>query len=302
MSGTILLFYNYTSIEHPKQIQKWLRILCQRLKLTGRILIGHEGINGTLGGTTEQTDAFKNEFLHHPLFTQTDMKESPGSADDFPRLSIKIKDEVVAMGVNPEEVTALGGGEHLDPEQTHAIIREKKDLVILDARNNYESRIGLFKGAIAPNIDNFRQFPQYVDDNLEKFKDKEVLMYCTGGIRCERATTYLKEKGVAKKVYQVKGGICRYVEKYPNGYFRGKNYVFDRRIAVRVNDDVLSTCDVCQQPSDSYTNCVNTLCNKQFIACQTCREKLGFTCSSSCQEMIASGKAKERKDRVGVTE
>lgn len=302
MSGIILLFYNYTSIKHPTQIKKWLRILCQRLNLTGRILIGHEGINGTLGGTTEQTSAFKNEFLHHPLFAQTDMKESPGSAADFPRLSIKIKEEVVAMGVNPEEITAFDGGEHLDPDQTHAIISEKKDLVILDARNNYESRIGLFQGAIAPDIDNFRQFPEYVDKNLETFKGKEVLMYCTGGIRCERATTYLKEKGVAKKVYQVKGGICRYVEKYPNGYFRGKNYVFDRRIAVRVNDDVLSNCDVCQQPSDTYTNCVNTLCNKQFIACHTCREALGFTCSTECREMIASGKAKERKDRVGVTE
>ena len=128
-------------------------------------------------------------------------------------------------------VTAKNGGKHLTPEETHNLIAQKpNDLVILDARNDYEWRIGAFEGAIKPDIEHFRQFPKFVDDNLEQFKDKQVLMYCTGGIRCERASTYLKEKGVAKNVYQILGGIHRYAEQYPDGFFRGKNYVFDDRI------------------------------------------------------------------------
>lgn len=300
MSDTILLYYKYVNIQYPKQIQKWLRLLCTRLELKGRILIAHEGINGTVGGSHEATEAFKNEFLNHPLFGGTDMKESAGSADDFPRLSVRVRKEVVSLGIDPDALTTKHTGVHLNPDETHEIIEKKKDLVILDARNDYEARIGKFRGAIVPPIKTFREFPEYIDQHLDEFKDKEVLMYCTGGIRCERATAYLKEKGVAKEVYQIDGGICRYVEKYPDGHFRGKNYVFDDRIAVPVNDDVLTTCDLCDVAADTYTNCVNTLCNKQFIACQSCRDEYGYTCGTQCRERIRSGAVPERKDKVGV--
>lgn len=301
MTGTILLYYKYVSIPHPKQIQKWLTALCKKLELTGRIIIAHEGINGTVGGATAAIKAFKKEFLSHPLFVDTDVKESQGSADDFPRLSIKVRTEVVSLGVDPEALTTKNTGIHLSPDQTHEIIEHKKDLVILDARNNYESRIGKFKGAITPDIRSFHDFPKYIDQNLEQFKNKEVLMYCTGGVRCERATAYLAEKNISKNIYQVDGGICRYVEKYPDGFFRGKNYVFDARVAVTANDDILTECDLCQEPCADYTNCINTLCNKQFIACASCRDTYEYTCSSKCHLLVKNKKVPTRPDRINAT-
>ncbi len=278
----------------------WIRLLCSKLNLKGRILISTEGINGTLGGMPEEIESFKKAFLTHPLFKDTDIKESPGSANDFPRLMVKVKKEIVGMGIAPEALTVQETGVHLTPEETHALIASNKDLIILDTRNNYESRIGKFTGALIPPLKTFRDFPQYIEDNLETFKDKEVLMYCTGGVRCERATALLNVKKVAKKVYQINGGICRYVEKYPAGFFRGKNYVFDDRIALPVNNDILTDCDVCHKPADTYTNCMNTQCNVQFIACVHCREQFDYTCSQACHDAIVAGTVKPRKNKVGV--
>ena len=166
--------------------------------------------------------------------------------------------------------------------------------MILDARNNYEWVIGKFENAITPPIENFRDLPEYLEQNLDQFKDKQVLMYCTGGIRCERASAYLNEKNVAKKVYQLQGGIHRYVEQYPDGFFRGKNYVFDGRISVKINDDILASCTICNVACDDYHNCLNALCNEHFIACIACVEKLANTCSEKCQILLAENKVQER--------
>ena len=164
------------------------------------------------------------------------------------------------------------------------------DLVILDARNAFEAEIGKFTDALIPNIQHFREFPDYIENNLDQFKNKQVLMYCTGGIRCERATTLLKSKNIAKEVYQIEGGIHRYAEEFPDGFFRGKNYVFDGRIAMKINDDILSNCISCKQPFDEYTICVNAKCNNHFIACKTCLLKLSNTCSNECLELIKNQK------------
>jgi len=298
MDGIILLYYKYVTITNPQEIMLWLRGLCTRLNLKGRIIIGTEGINGTVGGSAEEIESFKAAFLAHPLFGDVDLKESPGSAADFPRLSIKVRNEIVALGINPDQLTAADAGERLSPEDVHLLIENNKDLVILDTRNDYESRIGAFRNAVTPTLKSFRDFPRYIDDNLEKFKDKEVLMYCTGGIRCERATAYLNVKKVAKKVYHINGGICRYVEQYPDGFFRGKNYVFDDRIALKVNDDILTNCDICKKPSDVYANCMNASCNSQFIGCRQCFERYEYMCSSACYEAVKQGLHKMRAQRI----
>ena len=160
-----------------------------------------------------------------------------------------MRKEIVHLGLDPEQISPAQGGQHLTPAQVHALMTDKPDnLVILDARNDYEWQIGKFKDAVTPPIKNFREFLDYIDQNIEQFKDKEVLMYCTGGIRCERATSYLNSKNVASKVYQIDGGIHRYVEQYPDGYFRGKNYVFDHRVSLKVNDDILGSCSLCAIP------------------------------------------------------
>jgi predicted sulfurtransferase len=287
----IVLFYKYIAINYPKQIMKWQQQICQELGLTGRILISHEGINGTLGGSAISLEQYISHMSAHELFGEIDFKISNGGPECFPRLSVKVRDEAVALGIPYDQLTPRNSGQHLTPEETHTLITQNPDdLVILDARNDYEWEIGRFNNAITPDIKNFRDLPAYLDKNLEQFKDKQVLMYCTGGIRCERATAYLNEKNIAKKVYQIKGGIVRYTEQYPDGHFRGKNYVFDARIAVKINDDILGSCILCKQSCDDYHNCLNAQCNKHFIGCYDCVNAFNKTCSQSCQILIAENK------------
>lgn len=293
--GKILLFYKYVEIQYPKQILKWQRELCERLDLKGRIIIGTEGINGTLGGTEENTKNYIQEMLNHYLFNDVDFKESDGGSEYFPKLRIIIKDEIVKLGLDTKLISVKNTGKYLDPEEAHDLINKKpKELVIFDTRNNYESHVGKFIGAIVPDIKNFRDLPEYIDSNMDFFKDKEVLMYCTGGIRCERASSYLKSKNIAKEVYQIKGGIHRYIEKFPNGHFRGKNYVFDSRVTVPVNNDILGKCYICNSSYDSYTNCLNAECNKHFISCPDCTRILKNTCSKNCNYLINENKVKIR--------
>ncbi len=301
--GKILLYYKYVSIEYPKRILKWQRQICTDLNLTGRIIIGTEGINGTVGGDAEDIDRYAQIMKKHDLFSDIDFKESPGDATYFPKMSIKVRDEICALGVDPNKLTVKDGGIHLEPKQVHELLDERpEDLVILDTRNNFESRIGTFKGSITPDITNFRDLPKYIDEHHEQFKNKRVLMHCTGGVRCERATAYLKTKGIAKEVFQIKGGIVRYTEEYPDGHFRGKNYVFDRRVAVRINDDILTHCDQCDELCNDYTNCINSLCNVQYISCNNCMKRMENACSEKCRKLLAEGKVKKRAPFVKAPE
>jgi predicted sulfurtransferase len=293
--GKILLFYKYIDIKDPHKVMAEQRKLCESLGLKGRILLAGEGINGTLGGTTSSVELYKDYMNQHALFSAIDFKEGQGAADYFPRLQIKVKKEIVHLGLNPEEITAHNAGTYITPQEAHALLAKKpENLVLLDTRNDYESRVGTFEGALIPNTKTFREFPAYIESNLEKFKDKQVLMFCTGGIRCERASAYLKLKKVAKEVYHIKGGIHRYVEQFPNGFFKGKNYVFDGRVTTHVTNDVLTECDHCKAPYDEYTNCINAECNRQIIVCPSCTHLYHNTCSSECKELVAQRKVKVR--------
>ena len=176
--GIILLFYKYVDITYPGQVRKWQDRLCKELKLTGRVLIAHEGINGTLGGSKENIEAYKKELSAHALFSGIDFKESEGAADYFPRLRVVVRTEITHLGLDTTRISAKDGGEHLTPAQTHKLLtKPSQNLLVFDARNNYESRIGAFEGALKPDIKNFRDLPKYIDENSELFKDKEVL--CT---------------------------------------------------------------------------------------------------------------------------
>ncbi len=291
----ILLFYKYVEIQWPEAIAKWQRKLCADLGLKGRVLLATEGINGTVAGTVTAIEEYTKALSEHPYFGDIDFKTSAGDRSAFPKMRILIKKEIVNLGIDPEKLKAKDGGIHLSPTQAHELMtRAPKDLVIIDIRNNYETRIGTFRNAITPNVSTTREFPEYIDKNIDMFKDKQVLMTCTGGVRCERVTAYLKEKNVATEVYQIYGGIHRYAEQYPDGHFRGINYVFDARGAQRVNDDVLTTCDLCPTPSDQYNNCMNASCNNHYIACQNCLEKYELTCSQACLDLLKAGLVKPR--------
>lgn len=299
--GKILLYYKYVLIDDPHAIMRWQKELCNNLRLRGRILIAKEGINGTVGGTDEATKEYTQQLLAHPLFNDVDVKSSEGSANDFPRLKVVVRDTIVNLGIAPSELTTADTGVHLTPAQVHQLLIDKpENLVVLDTRNQCETAIGRFVDAIIPPIDTFRDFPQYVDEHINMFDGKKVLMYCTGGVRCERATAYLKKKGIAQEVYQIEGGIHRYVEQYPDGFFRGKNYVFDDRIALRVNDDVLSNCSLCDISCDSYLNCRNALCNKHFICCTECNAKYAGCCGQECLFLVTVKGAAERPSRYNA--
>ena len=303
MNKKILLYYKYVEIEDPETIKAWQLDLCRSLQLKGRIIIAHEGINGTLDGLPEHTDAYIKAMLEHPLFGNIDFKESSvdGQYDYFDKLKIFVKPEIVNLGLDTKKFTATTGGKHLTPQQAHELLTKKpEDFIVFDGRNHYEARVGKFEGAITPEIEHFRDYPGYIDENLDLFKDKQVLMYCTGGVRCERASSYLKAKGVAKEIMQIEGGIHRYVEQFPDGYFRGKNYVFDARIAVTVNDDIVGSCDICNASCDEYTNCINAMCNKQFICCPACLDSLHNACSNQCDDLVQTGKTHRRPLRPRV--
>ncbi|MCB9493690.1 MAG: rhodanese-related sulfurtransferase [Epsilonproteobacteria bacterium] len=303
MKKHILLFYKYVDIDNLKAIKDWQLDLCTQLKLTGRIILAHEGINATVCGAPDATDAYINAMNEHELFGGIDFKCDvvSGKYDYFPKLSVKIKQEIVNLGIDPTKVSAKETSQHLTPQQAHQLIEENdKDLVILDARNNYESAIGTFSGAITPDIKTFREFPEYIDQNQSEFKDKKVLMFCTGGIRCERATAYLSKQKLAKEVYQIEGGIVRYAQHYPDGFFRGKNYVFDARVSVPITDDILGSCSLCSQPCDEYINCRNASCNNHVIACQQCQNTYNKTCSNVCKELLEQKKVAPRPERKTV--
>lgn len=298
----LILFYKYVDIQYPEQIRKWQHKLCLSFGIKGRIIFAHEGINGTLGGSDESIKSYIEAMNAHHLFKDIDFKESEGGAECFPRLRTMIRAEIVRLGVDPKVITATDGGKHLTPQETHTLLQNKpQDLVIVDGRNWYESQVGHFEEAITPNTKTFREFPAYIDQNLEQFKDKQVLMYCTGGIRCERATAYLKSKNVTKEVYQIQGGIHRYIEQFPDGYFRGKNYVFDGRVTVQVNNDVLSQCYTCKITCDEYTNCINASCNRQYVSCAPCLEQLANACSTICNELVINKKVPIRTKPVKIS-
>ncbi|KAM9330652.1 thiosulfate sulfurtransferase/rhodanese-like domain-containing protein 2 [Gastrophryne carolinensis] len=294
--GEVLLYYCYCDVCDPQWICDWQRSLCQLLRLTGKIRIAAEGINGTVGGSKIATNTYINAMLSHPLFKDNmcleDFKTSEGGAHCFPDLRVGVFQEIVPMGVDPQKVSYKETAKHLSPEEFHARLEqylstaphEQKNTILLDCRNFYESKIGHFQNCLAPDIRKFSYFPDYVDQNLALFKDKTVLMYCTGGIRCERGSAYLRSKAVCKDVYQLKGGIHKYIEQFPDGFFRGKLFVFDGRYTISSNDDIISRCRYCGIAWDKYTLCSTSRCCQLVLTCTACQEKGLIACCPTCQE------------------
>ncbi|MHB8443325.1 MAG: oxygen-dependent tRNA uridine(34) hydroxylase TrhO [Patescibacteria group bacterium] len=284
----VILYYKYIKIENPKAFLKSQKKLCLRLNLKGRIIISWEGLNGTLSGSKSSVEAYKKALLEDIRFSDIVFKESDVSGDIFPKLSIKIRDEIVTLKEKIDIVSKESKkGKYISPGDFHNIVVNKDhDTVILDARNNYESLIGRFRGAVTPDIDNFRDLPKYLK-NLRKYKNKKVVMYCTGGVRCEKASALLLQNGF-KDVYQLKDGILNYAKYHPED-FEGKCYVFDKRIAVLLDKDnvkIISRCKHCGTTSDIYINCANKKCNMQFISCKSCIEEFNRTCSMDCKSFI----------------
>lgn len=290
----ILLFYKYIKIDNPTELMNEQKALWAKLNLKGRMIIATEGINATLEGANDDIERYLEAMKSDARFADVDYKDSPGTGNAFPRASIKVRNEVVTLGldddqdIDPNQTT----GTHLSPEELHEWFESGKEFYIIDMRNDYEQKVGHFKNSILPSLGSFRDLPDVLPE-LESYKDKTVVTFCTGGIRCEKASGYLITQGF-KDVYQLGGGIHRYIEKYPNTNFLGKLYVFDGRITMAINADsedhvIIGKCDLCEEPCDDYTNCLYPRCNKHIIACTNCRDEDGNAfCSDECREAMQS--------------
>jgi UPF0176 protein len=274
MSYQVLLYYYYGKLPDAAQLVEAHRAMCQKLNLTGRLIIAEEGINGTLEGTTEATEAYVDFLLSDERFKDIHMKRSQGTGNAFPKLSVKLRNEIVSAHLgdedfNPADFTA----QHIHPEQLHQWITEGKDFVIIDMRNSYEHQSGHFAGSVLPEMSNFRDLPAAVD-KLESFKHKTVVTVCTGGVRCEKASGYLLKRGFTD-VYQLYGGIVSYMELYPNENFLGKLYVFDRRVVMGFDTEsdkhtVVGRCKYCGKPCEDYVNEDGTPGRPHYICCEAC--------------------------------
>lgn len=295
---TILLFYKYVHINNPKEVCDAQRKLCEDLGLKGRLIIAHEGINVTLEGTTENTQKYIEELERDPRFLNIHFKRSIGTGESFPKLSVKVRPEIVTLhleeDINPNEMT----GTHLKPEELKRWYEEGKEFYVIDMRNDYEYRVGHFKDSVLMPVQNFRDIPSALS-HIEHLKEKTVVPVCTGGVRCEKASGLLVREGF-KDVYQLDGGIVTYMEKFPAEEFKGTLYVFDKRITMdfdpKDRHEVVGTCDKCGVACETFLNCRNKQCNKKMLCCESCRSEEGIVfCSDECEQMV-----REKQEKVIV--
>ncbi len=284
----ILLYYKYIEIADPEKVREIQRELCQRLNLKGRIIIAHEGINGTVEGSKEDTKKYIEAMETSEYFKGIHYKKSEGTGQAFPKLSVKVRPEIVTTGVeglNPNKIT----GKYLSADELHQWYEEGREFYVVDMRNDYEYASGYFEGFIPSGLANFHDLKEVLP-KLEHLRDKTVVTVCTGGIRCEKASGFLVENGFGD-VYQLKDGIQTYMEKYPNEHFKGKLYVFDGRITWGVNTEdpkheIVGKCDSCGKSCDSYVNCAYNECHRHYICCSECLDQetnLAF-CNQACKE------------------
>lgn len=278
----VILYYYFNTIEHPEQFAKQHKQYCKDLGIKGRIYISSEGINGTAAGTPEQMAQYKADLRAIPGFENTEFKTDESDYIPFSKLICKTREEIVSLhvdGVDPKD-----GGNHLSPAEWRRVM-EEEDHVMIDVRNNYESKIGHFKGALKPDVENFFDFPQWLEE-AEIPKDKKVLMYCTGGIRCEKFSVLMKEQGW-DDVNQLHGGILRYAKEEEGKHFEGKCFVFDDRLVVPVNPKDLAPiakCEITGKPADTYVNCANMECNKLFVCSEEGAHIMEGCCSEKCKQ------------------
>lgn len=276
----VILYYKFVPVADAAITMRWQKELCSRLQLKGRIIISKHGINGTLGGDIENLREYKREMNRSIIFKGIMYKWSDSDGREFPRLSVKVRDELVSFGA-PDEIVVndkgvVGGGKHLKPEQVNALVNERDDVIFFDGRNAYEAAVGKFKDAVVPDTQTTRDFLTELEgDKYADIKDKPIVTYCTGGIRCEALSVLMKNRGF-KEVYQIDGGIVKYGEKYgDDGLWEGALHIFDDRMTHRFSDKSkdIGECIHCQGKTSRYINCAEVSCNKLVLVCDNCDQK-----------------------------
>jgi UPF0176 protein len=282
-----LSFYAYAKIEDPKKFRDDLFIAWNALDALGRIYVAHEGINAQMSVPAENFDAFRDTLEVYDFMKGIRLNVAVEQDNySFLKLTIKVRNKIVADGLNDETFDVTNKGIHLKAQEFNNML-EDPNTIVVDFRNHYESEVGHFEGAITPDVENFR----------------ESLMYCTGGIRCEKASAYFKHQGF-KNVYQLEGGIIEYArqikEEGVESKFIGKNFVFDHRLGERITDDIISQCHQCGKPCDNHTNCANDACHLLFIQCDECKAVMENTCSTECHEIIHLPEEEQIARRKGL--
>jgi UPF0176 protein len=294
-------FYRYFLIDNPFEFRDGLYSSWVNLNCFGRIYVAREGINAQMSIPEVNFELFLLTLNNHPIFNQIPIKYAiEDNGKSFYKLSIKVRPKLVADGLDDQSFDVTNVGKHLDAEEFHSLVDSGQHIVV-DMRNHYESEVGYFKGAIRPEVDTFREEITLVTEMLANQKDRKVLLYCTGGIRCEKASAYLKHHGF-EDVNQLYGGILEYARSinqlHLESNFIGKNFVFDERMGESVNGEVISHCHQCGKSCDVHINCDNELCHVLFIQCPECAEKYQKCCSSECAKVRTASESEKEHFRI----
>ena len=285
-----LSFYAYAKIEDPKKFRDDLFIAWNALDALGRIYVAHEGINAQMSIPADHLEELRDTLEAYDFMKGIRLNVAVEQDDhSFLKLTIKVRNKIVADGLNDETFDVTNKGIHLKAQEFNNLL-EDPNTIVVDFRNHYESEVGHFEGAITPDVETFRESLPIINEQLQDFKeDKNLLMYCTGGIRCEKASAYFKHQGF-KNVFQLEGGIINYAKQLKEegleSKFIGKNFVFDNRLGERITDDIISQCHQCGKPCDNHTNCENDGCHLLFIQCDECKSAMQNCCSAECLEVV----------------
>jgi UPF0176 protein len=300
---TTLSFYKYHQISEPKEFRDGLYKRWSELGVMGRAYVAHEGINAQISVPSHGFDALKADLDAISFLKGIRLNVAiEDNGKSFFKLKIQVRGKIVADGIQDKAFDVTNSGQHVNAAEFNALA-EKDGTIIVDMRNHYESEVGHFRNAICPDADTFRDELKIVEDLLDEKKDNNIVMYCTGGIRCEKASAWMKHKGF-KNVFQLDGGIIEYTRQVREGglenKFVGKNFVFDERLGERISNDVISVCHQCGEPSDDHTNCRNESCHLLFIQCKSCAEKYSGCCSQECQSILALPEEQQKEMRKGI--
>lgn len=299
-----LSFYAYARIENPTQFRNELFLAWNPLEVLGRIYVAHEGINAQLSLPADHFYEFKDTIEAYDFMKGIRLNVAVEHDDhSFLKLTVKVRDRIVADGLEDDSFDPTNIGIHLKAKDFNELL-EDPNTIVVDMRNHYESEIGHFTGAIKPDVDTFRESLPIIEEQLSQHKqDKKLLMYCTGGIRCEKASAYFKHKGF-ENVYQLEGGIIEYTRQVKaeglQSKFIGKNFVFDHRLGERITDDIVSNCHQCGKPCDNHTNCANEACHLLFIQCDECAQNMEGCCSTECVDVIHLPEDEQKALRRGI--
>ncbi len=299
-----LSFYAYAHLQDPQKFRNELFLAWNPLNALGRIYVAHEGINAQMSVPAHHFDAFR-ETLETYDFMKGIRLNVAVEQDDFSflKLTIKVRKKIVADGLDDNTFDVTNKGIHLKAAEFNKML-DDPDTIVVDFRNHYESEIGHFIGAVTPDVDTFRESLPIINEKLQEFKEeKKLLMYCTGGIRCEKASAYFKHQGF-KNVYQLEGGIIEYARQVKaeglESKFIGKNFVFDHRLGERITNDIIANCHQCGKPCDTHVNCANEACHLLFIQCEECAEKMHGCCSDACVDIIQLPVEEQKRRRQGI--